>query len=157
MKIKLNNRKRYMDKTRVIHLMAKTKYPNQVVGNAGLYYVCYELSKIGWNVMPTSRNAKGVDIIIYSQNAKRTHTIQVKSLSRRTPVPLGNKLPDFIAEFLIICRNVFEDPEAFIINSNEIKNRIHEGVKDNKKSYWLQPKDYEEFKNKWEKIGNGNN
>jgi len=31
----------------------------QLVGNAGLYYVCYELSKRGWNVMPTSRMREG--------------------------------------------------------------------------------------------------
>ena len=34
------------------------KKSNQIVGNVGLYYVCYELSKRGWNVLPTSRNAK---------------------------------------------------------------------------------------------------
>ena len=41
------------------------KLPTQITGNAGLYYVCYELTKRGWNVLPTSRNAKGVDIVIY--------------------------------------------------------------------------------------------
>jgi hypothetical protein len=39
--------------------------PNQAVGNVGLYYVCYRLSCLGWNVMPTARNARGVDILIY--------------------------------------------------------------------------------------------
>ncbi len=33
--------------------------------NAGLYYTCYPLSLLGWNVMPTARNARGVDIIAY--------------------------------------------------------------------------------------------
>ena len=33
----------------------------QVVGNVGLYYVCYKLSLQGWNVMPTARNARGID------------------------------------------------------------------------------------------------
>jgi hypothetical protein len=47
------------------------KISNQLVGNLGLYYTCYELSKRGWNAMPTSRNARGVVIIIYSQDAKR--------------------------------------------------------------------------------------
>ena len=28
------------------------KLPPQITGNTGLYYVCYELSKRGWNVMP---------------------------------------------------------------------------------------------------------
>ena len=34
------------------------KVANQVVGNIGLYYICYELCRRGWNVMPTSRNAR---------------------------------------------------------------------------------------------------
>jgi len=46
------------------------KYPKQVVGNAGLFYVSYELSKRGWNVLPTSRNTRGIDIIIFSQDGK---------------------------------------------------------------------------------------
>ncbi len=37
---------------------------NQIVGNIGLFFICYELCKRGWNAMPTSRNAKGVDMIL---------------------------------------------------------------------------------------------
>ena len=64
----------------------------QTVGNIGLFYVCYRLSRLGWNVMPTARNAKGIDILIYSQDASQTRTIQVKTLSKGSPVPLSNKL-----------------------------------------------------------------
>jgi hypothetical protein len=54
----------------------RTKFPRtivgtQTVGNIGLYYVCYQLSLRGWNVMPTARNSKGVDILTFSQNASR--------------------------------------------------------------------------------------
>jgi hypothetical protein len=35
-----------------------SKLPKQVVGNTGLYCVCYQLSKRGWNAPPASRNAK---------------------------------------------------------------------------------------------------
>ncbi len=130
--------------------------PNQLVGNVGLYYICYELSKRDWNVLPTSRNAKGIDIIIYSQDATRTHTIQVKTLSKKSPVP-GMKKDSLIAEYLIVCRNVFDEkPEVFISKIADIKNRIHEGMNERgKKSYWLQPKDYEEFKDNWDIIGGG--
>ena len=38
----------------------------QITGNVGLYYYCYKLSLPGWNVMPTARDARGVDIIAYS-------------------------------------------------------------------------------------------
>ena len=136
----------------------RRKPSNQIVGNAGLYYVCYELSKRGWNVLPTSRNTKGIDIIIFSEKAKRMHTIQVKSLSKKDPVPLGSSLENLFGEFLIICRKVFnEKPEIFIAKIDKLKNNglIHEGVKNNKKSYWLQPKEYEKFKDNWDIIGEG--
>ncbi len=93
---------------------------NQVVGNVGLFYVCYQLSKRGWNVMPTARNARGIDILIYSQEATRTHTVQVKALSRRSPVPLGTKLEGLFGDFFIICRNVaLDSPECFVLTPAE--------------------------------------
>jgi len=45
---------------------------SQLTSNVGLYHVCYQLAKRGWNVMPTSRNARGVDIIIYNYDARGT-------------------------------------------------------------------------------------
>jgi len=136
----------------------KQKPSKQIIGNAGLYYICYELSKRGWNVLPTSRNTKGVDIIIFSQKAQRRYTIQVKSLSKRDPVPLGSSLENLFGDYLIICRKVFDDkPEIFIAKISDVKNGslIHEGIRNERKSYWLQPKDYEQFKDNWEIIGEG--
>lgn len=37
------------------------KARHQIVGNAGLFYSAYRLSRLGWNVMPTSRNARGIE------------------------------------------------------------------------------------------------
>jgi hypothetical protein len=48
-----------------------TQLNQQVVGNVGLYYCCYRLSLLGWKVMPTARNARGIDIIAYSADASR--------------------------------------------------------------------------------------
>ena len=113
----------------------------QVIGNAGLFYICYELSKRGWNCLPTTRNAKGVDIVIYSQDAKKSYTIQVKALRYRNAVPFGSNL-QIIADFVIIVRYVLDKPEVFIMKSNEVKERLHKRVKGNKISYWLQIKEY---------------
>jgi hypothetical protein len=55
------------------------KISNQLVGNMGLYYICYELSKRGWNALPTSRNARGIDIVIYSQDAVRKYCYSSQS------------------------------------------------------------------------------
>lgn len=134
------------------------KLASQTVGNIGLYFVCYRLSRCGWNVMPTSRNAKGIDVLAYSQSGKAVVTIQVKALSARTPVPLGGSLSGFIADFVVVCRNVrADDPESFVLTSSEVVARAHHGIKAGVSSYWLQPKAYEgeAFRERWDKIGDG--
>ena len=45
------------------------RHSGQVVGNIGMYYAAYRLSLMGWNVMPTSRNAKGIDLLAYDATA----------------------------------------------------------------------------------------
>jgi len=129
---------------------------NQVVGNTGLFYVCYELSKRGWNVMPTARNAKGVDIIAYNSTATRYIGVQVKALSKKNPVPLGNALDKIMGDFWVIVNNLDGTPGVYVLKPAEVKERAHAGIgKDGKPSYWLQPKSYmtQEFAEHWERIG----
>jgi hypothetical protein len=133
---------------------------NQVVGNVGLFFVCYHLSRLGWNVMPTARNARGIDILIYSQDAVRKLTIQVKALSKRNPVPLGAKLDNLFGDFFVVCNNVASDtPACYVLTPTEVAGLAHKGEKEGKFSYWLQPKDYavSEFHEKWLRIGKGSN
>jgi hypothetical protein len=131
------------------------KISNQLVGNTGLFYVCYELSKRGWNCLPTTRNARGVDIIIYDLDGERKFTIQVKTLSKKNPVPFGSKL-EVMADFVIICAEIFsESPKVYILKGEEVKKMVKKMVKDNRVSYWLQPKDYDRYRNRWEVIGKG--
>lgn len=138
--------------------MSSPKLNQQVVGNVGLYYVCYELSRRGWNVMPTARNARGVDLLIYSQDAKCTHTVQVKALSKRSPVPLGTHLDHLFADFIVICGNIAKpQPECFVLRPNEVKELVQRNEKAGKHSYWLEPARYasDEFREAWDRIGVG--
>ena len=130
----------------------------QVTGNVGLYYCCYKLSLLGWNVMPTARNARGVDVIAYSADAARFVGIQVKALSKRSPVPLGLSLAKCMGDFWIIVNNLASDtPSAFVLTPSEVTASAHRGEKEGRVSYWLQPGSYDrpEFKEKWERIGHG--
>src|SRR5436305_6836433 len=109
---------------------------------------------MGWNVMSTARYAKGADILIYSQDAARTRTIQVKTLSKGSPVPLSNKLDYLFADFVVVCRHVIQEtPECFVMTPEEIRKLVFRGEKNDKVSFWLQPKDYatDEFREKWER------
>ena len=128
---------------------------NQVTGNIGLFYVCYRLSQLGWNAMPTSRNARGIDVIAYNSDCSQMRKIQVKALRGRAPVPLGKSLDAMMGDFWIIVNNVGKDPSTFVMLPSEVKQRAHKGVRDGKISYWLQPKSYElnEFREAWQRLG----
>ncbi len=130
----------------------------QLTGNVGLYYCCYRLSLLGWNVMPTARNARGVDIIAYSRDASRFVGIQVKALSKRNPVPLGTSLDKIMGDYWVIVNKITsQSPSAFILLPSEVRDRAHRGEKDGRVSFWLQPGDYEQnpFREAWERIGHG--
>lgn len=128
----------------------------QLTGNVGLYFVCYKLSLLGWNAMPTSRNARGIDILAYDVDCTRKVAIQVKTLSKRNPVPLGNSIEKLMGDFWVIINNVSVQPATYVMLPSEVKERAHRGEKDEKVSYWLQPKTYElpVFCEAWHRIGN---
>jgi hypothetical protein len=130
----------------------------QVVGNIGMYYAEYRLSQQGWNVMPTARNARGVDLLAYDVGAHVYKGIQVKALSNRVPVPLGKSLDRFIGDWWIIVTNAgTTTPMCFIMKPEEVKRLAHRGEKEGRVSYWLQPNqnDTDQFREAWDRIGRG--
>jgi hypothetical protein len=138
----------------------KTKIiiPPQIVGNAGLFYVCHKLSALGWNAMPTSRNARGIDVMCFSVDGKRKLLIQVKLLSKRIPVPLGKSRDKMMGDFwIVVTKATCDQPTCYVLTPDQVKNAAHRGEKAGKVSYWLQPKDYavEDFCERWNLIGVG--
>lgn len=130
----------------------------QITGNIGLYYTCYKLSRLGWNVMPTARNAKGIDIVAYKSDCSGYIGIQVKTLSKRAPVPLGTSLKNIMGDYWVIVNNVIKEPSVYILLPEEVRESAHRGVsKKGKVSYWLQPRSYEtdEYREAWDRIGSG--
>ena len=62
-----------------------------IIGNIGLFHVCYELSRRGFNVVPTSRNTKSVDVIVGTADFKRHATVQVKATTINMGIPFATK------------------------------------------------------------------
>jgi len=136
--------------------MAVAKLQPQVTGNAGLYYVAYRLSLLAWNVMPTARNARGMDLIAYDSTGKDFRGIQVKALSRRSAVPLGTDLENIMGDWWVIVINVRTEPLAFVMRPEEIKNRSTRD-KGGPRAYWLSARGYDDpkFRDAWLRIGRG--
>ena len=122
----------------------------QAVGNAGLFYVSYTLSKRGWNVLITSRNSEGPDMIIYSNSGKESHTIQIKSsgLLNHT-VNVGLKPEKFlISEFAILCSNIkTTSPIMHIAKTSDFILHPSKG------GYYIKPKEIIQFKNNFKILG----
>lgn len=133
------------------------KLETQVTGNIGMYFACYKLSCMSWNVMPTARNARGIDIIAYNKSGTNFIGVQVKSLTKRKPVPLGNSLEKVMGDYWLVINNVGKEPNVFVMLPEEIRNLAHRGEKNGVVSYWLQPTSYDtaNFKDALHRIGYG--
>lgn len=134
--------------------MSNKQKNTQITGNVGMFYVCYKLSKMGWNVMPTARNAKGVDIIAYNADMTRMISIQVKTLSTKTSVLLSNKIENIVGDFWVIVNNADKTPQSFILLPEEVKERMEQRKgKSGNITCYLPLKKYVEFRDRWDRIG----
>lgn len=130
---------------------------HQLTGNAGLYHVAWELSRRGWHVMPTIRNARGSDLYAASDDESVVLRIQSKALSKKAPVPLGASLVNLRSYWWIITVNANSDsPDCYILTIDEVRSAAHRG--ENAAgivSYWLQPKSYllPQYKEAWDRLG----
>jgi hypothetical protein len=104
--------------------------------------------------MPTARNARGVDIIAYDESSINYLGIQVKTLSRRNPVPLGNCVDKIMGDYWVVVTLVGDIPTAYILTADELARSAHRGEKDGRVSYWLQPRSYdtEFYREAWNKM-----
>lgn len=132
---------------------------SQATGNAAMHYVAWQLSKRGWNVMPTTRNAKGSDLYCANDAETIIFGVQSKGLSKRDPVGLGSNLGNLRSDWWIITINAKSDaPTCFILTRQEVLElcfhsdpaKSSSGVQ----SYWLQPKAYDQsqFRNAWHRL-----
>jgi len=84
--------------------------------------------------------------------------------SHPAPVLYGIYIPPamrssdkIMGDFWVIVIDVLQEPCAFVMRSQEVKDDAHRGEKDGRISYWLQPKAYdkEDFREKWDRIVQG--
>ena len=76
-----------------------------------------------------------MDILVYSQDASRKLSIQVKALSKRAPVQLGSKLDHLFADYFVICTRVVEEnPTCYVLTPDEIRELVNRGEKEGKVS-----------------------
>ena len=133
------------------------KVRSQITGNTGLYHVARELSRRGWHVMPTVRNARGADLYAASEDESVIFSVQSKALSKRNPVPLGTSLDSLRSPWWVITVDANTNaPKCYVLSLAEVKEAAHRGVNGSGVvSYWLQPKSYAvaHYEEAWHRFG----
>ncbi|XHC12693.1 hypothetical protein ABWH98_07605 [Labrenzia sp. ac12] len=128
---------------------------HQMTGNAGLFYVAWELTRRGWVVMPTVRNARGADLYAATaDNEEAVISIQSKAISKRASVPLGTDLDRLRSRWWIITLGANDDsPVCFILTLDEVKSLASRDSGKNQ-AYWLDAKNYDqpEFRGAWHRL-----
>jgi hypothetical protein len=127
---------------------------NQITGNVGLFFVCYRLSQQGWNAIPTSRNARGIDVVAYNA-AGTSRLFQVKTVTRRNAVSLGPSLENIQGDYwIIVVLGIDQTPVCFVMLPSEVRERATTD-KGGKQASWLSHKDFfndEQFRERWDRI-----
>lgn len=128
-----------------------SKHNTHNTGNIGLYFACYQLAKLGWNVMPTARNARGVDILA-SDAAGKAITVQVKTLSARNPVNI-TRTETLKANHLAVVLNARVEgdaqPECYVLTAKAAKAIITPHAT----RPWISVKALSPFRDKWHILG----
>lgn len=126
---------------------------HQMTGNSGLNYAAWQLSRRGWHVMPTIRNARGSDLIVTDVDETHFFGVQSKALSKRNAVPLGTDLSSLRSEWWIITMHANSDaPVCYILGLADVRNLATQDK--NGGRWWLEPKAYDrnEFREAWHRL-----
>ena len=108
---------------------AKGKISPGLAGTAGEYLVAGELSRRGYIASITLRNARGIDILVSDENARRSVGIQVKTSQGDKPVwILSQKVESMDAAenlfFVLVVLNGLGAPAYHIVPRKELGRTV---------------------------------
>jgi hypothetical protein len=131
-----------------------SKQRSQITGNAGLNYAAWQLSRRGWHVMPTIRNARGSDLIVVNEDETLFFGVQSKALSKRGAVGLGHSLDSLRSDWWVITVHANSDaPVCYVLSLDDVRG-IASRDKGGEQRYWLEPRDYDrdQYREAWDRI-----
>lgn len=127
----------------------------QVTGMRGVYLVAAELSRLGLLASPTSRSAKGADILATTGDCTRAFSVQVKSNAKTFNFWLvGKDIPVSQTHIYVFvnlrAKKGVEAVDFYVVPSTEVAKRVkHSKASTGSEWYLFFLKDAQEFKDNW--------
>lgn len=130
----------------------------QMSGMRGVYLVAAELSRLGFIASPTSRSARGADILATTHDCDRSFSVQVKTNTTSANFFLlgkhANSLKAKSHIYVLVdirSREGVEEITYYPIPSSFIADNAN--YQDWNEAYSIKFEDIEQFKNKWKCFG----
>lgn len=141
----------------------------QITGNIGLYHVARELSLVGWNVMPTVRNARGADLYAASEDERIIRPIQVKAHSSAPQDTLLGLSPERLVTpwWVLVVYARTPQISCYVFSLEDIQTGMTQdpgtrsGKPENERNFWFHRKFYtpggqyenRDARNAWHRLG----
>ncbi|CAI3236940.1 hypothetical protein DWUX_1727 [Desulfovibrio diazotrophicus] len=133
----------------------------QIIGNQGLHFVSFVLARKGFNVAITSRNAKGADILIYNEGCSIVKTIQIKSITIKQYINVGQTSekfgpePKLMCDYWVFVNLSYAYPRCSVYTKEELQPLVtvdNNPGKAGKWSWWLPSNVSDNCLDEWDKI-----
>jgi hypothetical protein len=103
----------------------------QMTGMLGVYLVAAELSRLGFIVSPTSRSARGADLLVTDQSCRKAWSVQVKTNSKPASFWLAGKNAKSLISnsHMYVFVNLRGDkrPEYLVVPSYHVAAKVKTG------------------------------
>ncbi len=100
----------------------------QMTGMLGVYLVAAELSRRGLIVSPTSRSARGADLLVTDQECQKAWSVQVKTNGKSTKFWLLNKHAENLKSeshiYVFVTIRGEQRPEYIVAPSTHVAGKI---------------------------------
>jgi hypothetical protein len=149
--------------------MAKTPMiDNAFVGAAGVHFVASELSRRGLIALPTTRNTRGIDVVVVDTSGRRHANVQVKISKKKARFwLLGKNYLEFWGRhnYYAFVRFLPDEQrfEAFLERAGEVIRQSRAAQRHRRRkggtgglASWALPRDQaglNKVKRKWERFG----
>ena len=127
----------------------------QLTGMTGVFLVSAELARRGFIACPTSRSARGADILVADQNCKHACSLQVKTNSKSASFWLLNPhAKEMVAPtHLYVLVNIGKDRhEFFVVPSQVIACKMDVAKQGKSTWYSISRENVREFEDKWDLL-----
>ena len=128
----------------------------QTTGIAGVFLVCAELTQRGFIACPTSRNARGADILVADENCNHVYSLQVKTNGKNASFWLLNPhAKQMVAPtHLYVLVNILKDgPKFFVVPSQVVARKMDVAAQGKSTWYSISRENVKKFEGKWELVG----